>query len=111
MTIQTPSVTQRMRVGSYDEASDVLLSLGTLELGPRGRLRLIDAKPGYQALLSRLVDEVNARDTLLLKVPPPPGDAPPLGVYHRSVTRDAPDLPDRLAEYVEQRYDLLLIPG
>ena len=33
----------------------------------------------------------------------------PLGIYHLSVPRTSPDLLDRLMEYFEQKYDLMLM--
>lgn len=105
----TTTPTTRMRVGNYDEASQILLTLGTLEVGPQGRLGLVDAKSAYRAMLARVVDEVNARKTLILKVPPPAGNTLAGGVFHRTVERDAPDLLERLGDYFEQRYDLMLL--
>lgn len=109
MANQNAAAATRVRVGSYDEASQVLLTLGTLEAGPQGRLSLVEARLAYRPLLTRLVDEVNARERLILKVPPPPGNTLALGVFHRTVERNAPDLLERLGDYIEQRYGLLLL--
>jgi hypothetical protein len=99
----------RLRVERYDPASDLSVELGRLSFGPRGVLALVSARPPYERLLAGVVEAVNARDELVLKVPPPPGGKP-MGVYHLSVARTAPDLLERMGDYLEQKYDLLLMP-
>ena len=100
--------TRRVRVERYDAAAGIGVELGTLDYGPRGQLAVASARPGYQRLLDDIVKGVNAREEIVIKVPPPPGGKP-LGIYHLSVDRGAPNLLDRMMEYFEQKYDLLLV--
>ena len=102
------NVTQKLRVERYDAAARIGVELGTLTYGPRGQLAVASARPGYEHLLDDIVKGVNAREEIVIKVPPPPGGKP-LGIYHLAVDRGAPDLLDRMMEYFEQKYDLMLI--
>ena len=100
--------TRQLRVERYDAAANIGVELGTLNYGPRGQLAVVSARPGYERLLADIVKGVNEREEIVIKVPPPPGGKP-LGIYHLAVDRGAPDLLDRMMEYFEQKYDLLLM--
>jgi len=108
MAITTPTKTRRLRVERYDAVTNISIELGTLDFGPSGQLTLVSARPGYERLLQDIVGSTNAREEIVIKVPPPPGGKP-MGIYHLSVPRTSPDLLDRLMEYFEQKYDLMLM--
>ncbi len=97
-----------LRVQRRDWATDLRVDLGTVTFGPQGQLAVVSARPNFEKYLSNLVAEVNAKNELSIKVPPPEGGRP-MGVYFMTVARTAPDLLDMMRQFLEQKYDLLLV--
>lgn len=90
------------------EASEFTVPIGTIAIGQRGRIDVLDADAGYAEALRGVIDGVNALDELRIKTAPPP-EAEPGALYRRNVSRDDPDLLDAIGEFLEQKYDLRIV--
>jgi hypothetical protein len=96
------------KVQQLDRQYDLRVDLGTLSVGPEGQLAVVSARPNYEQYLANIVETVNGKEQLSIKVPPPAGGTR-YGIYTVTVDRTAPDLLERMREFLEQKYDLLLV--
>jgi hypothetical protein len=106
MTSDTTPLT--LRVQRLDRRNDLKVDLGSVTFGPQGQLAVVAAKPNFEAYLANIVETVNAKKELNIKVPPSEG-AKPFSICFLTVARTAPDLLDMMRQYLEQKYDLLLV--
>jgi len=97
-----------LRVQRVDPQLDLSIDLGTVTFGPGGELGVVAAEPNCEGFLSALVETVNAKPNLRIKVPPPAGGRAE-GVYFLTVARTAPDLLEMMRQYLQQKYNVLLI--
>jgi hypothetical protein len=92
------------------EDGDQVSEIGHLTIETDGKLRLVDAQADYADVLGAIMQAVNDRPTLSLKVPPSdPDDPDSRGIAWQNVARDDPAFALLLAPYFEQKYDLYLV--
>ena len=96
------------KVQRLDRDDDLRIDLGTVAFGAQGKLAVVAAQPKLEQYLADVVEAVNGKKELNIKVPPPKG-APDFSVCFKMVARTAPDLLDRMRQYLEQNYDLVLV--
>ena len=82
--------------------------IARLAIGSDGTLALTDADKAYADVLRDIVGTINAAPTISVKVPVP--GSKDHGITFRTVARTDPDFPELLADYLDQKYDLVLIP-
>ncbi len=105
MATETAPLT--LRVQRIDREDGLHIDVGTISFGPEGQLAVVAAEPHFDDYLAEVVNTVNAKKELRIKVPPPKG-AQPYSIYTLSVTRAAPDLLDMMKQYLEQKFDLVV---
>jgi hypothetical protein len=106
----TDTATRTFGVQRLDRDNDLRTDVGTVTFGPQGQLTVVAAQPHCEAYLANVVATVNGKKELNIKVPPPPGGRPG-GVYFLTVARTTPDLLEMMRQYLEQKYELLLVDG
>lgn len=92
------------RIGDEPESERI----GRLTLESDGTLKLLDADEDYRDVLQEIVAAINAEPAIRVKVPPP--DPEGRGVYFQQVARTDPEFPSLLGDYLDQKYDLVLVP-
>jgi hypothetical protein len=107
MATKTPPKFRVQRIDRSD-GLDIPIDIGTVTFGPQGELAVVAAEPNLEKFLGTIVEEVNAKKELRIKVPPPAG-AKPFSTYKMTVARTAPDLLDVMRTYLQQKYDLVLV--
>ena len=105
----TTATLPKFRVRRIDREDDlgVQIDVGTVTFGAEGELAVVAAEPHLVKFLGDVVEAVNAKKELRIKVPPP-ADAKPFSIYSLTVARSAPDLLDIMRTYLEQKFDLVL---
>jgi hypothetical protein len=100
----------RFRVTHVSPKDESRAELGEVELGKEGRLRAFRASPGYERHLANFVEEINAKEELNVKCPPPPGEKGEDTVYVRPYVRSSPDFPQGLKDYARRYFAIELAP-
>jgi hypothetical protein len=106
MAVDTAPLT--LRVQRLDRDRDLTIDLGTVTIGPQGHLTVAAAEAPFKEYLAGVVETVNAQKEIHIKVPPP-ADGRPNGIYYLLVARTSPDLLEMMRQYLEEKYDLLLM--
>ena len=94
-----------IRIRATDEEGRSGEEIGQIEFGEAGHLRLLNADPESEERLSRIIKDTNARDTLRLKAPPPPG-AERYSLYALDVDRTAAGLLDFMVRFLKEYHGL-----
>lgn len=95
------------KVRKRDASDDSTFPVGTVEIGPRGELKLTSAGEGFEEPLLNILRSVNAMAEIRIKVPSPPGSEP-FSLDARTVGRDSDDIHSAICDFLEQRYGLSL---
>jgi hypothetical protein len=98
----------KFRVRRIDPTDDLPIDVGTVTFGARGELAVVAAEPQHEKFLADVIEAVNAKEVLRIKVPPPP-EAEQFSIYSQTVARTAPDLLDVMRTYLQQRFELALV--
>ena len=104
-----------MTNSSYEEDHIVHIAraedqiVGTIAIAKSGEMRLVASQDEFGTVLTAIIGEINAKTTLTIKTAPPPG-AEPCAFSWREVARDTPDILWAISRYLQDRYDMDLIP-
>ena len=67
-----------LRVQRLDRDLDLPIDVGTVTFGPQGELAVVSTEPFFDEYLGNIVNAVNAKKELRIKVPPPAGAIGPM---------------------------------
>lgn len=98
---------QILNVYAIDEETEDETLIGKVQYDPDGRLTLLQADPDQETFLNNVVENMNAKDVLVEKVPPPP-EAEEFAVYSKVVKREDEDFFRALQDYLLKYYGLSL---
>lgn len=90
-----------------DGDDDTELTVGRVEAAADCRLEVVFATVGNEQALENLVGELNARERLMIKLPPPPGSGP-MRIYARTYERQKANFFEGLKEFTASNYGIKL---
>jgi hypothetical protein len=92
-----------------DEERDEEVPVGRVALSGDGMLHVVDADARGRAVWQPIIEAVNGKPCLHVRVPSPSGAAA-FNVSFRRVQRSQPEFASVLADYLQQYYDVRLMP-
>src|SRR5262249_19775501 len=105
--MSTDRTARRLRAIYLDSDDGTAAWLGDVDMDADGYLSVAALNEAFEDGLTGFVNDVNGKDSLLVKVPPPPG-APMFPIYGQSYERSDPRFLDGLKDYALARYSLKL---
>jgi hypothetical protein len=98
----------RLNIVYVDPDEELEFPLGEVELDSQGMLSVRSAEPDYTEPVEEFVAEMNAKESFIVKVPPPP-DAPRFQLYGETYDRSRSDFLDGLKQYAATYYSFRLL--
>jgi hypothetical protein len=100
--------TQILDVYAVDEETEDETLIGKIQYDPDGQLTLIQTKPDQEAFLENVVETMNAKESLVEKVAPPPDSEETFGLHSKVFERTDEDFLGAMQRYLRAYYGLSL---
>jgi len=83
--------------------------LGSGTIDEHGHIEVDKPAKGQEDFVTGIIDEINARDNVVLKGPPASSDGPKFGITKRKVPRGDDEFLSALIDYAKRLYGLALV--